>query len=61
MLQVNADNIQVKYIGAIDDSPRDASLVTTAYTADAVDAVLNGDAPDPDFVKSIGCTIKWQL
>jgi len=61
VLQRAAPGLQVRYIGAIDDSPRDESLVTTTYAADAVDAVLNGDAPDPNFVKALGCTIKWQL
>ncbi len=51
-------NLIVKYIGTIDDNYQDESAVTKTYLADAVDALLQHKAPDPDFTKAIGCSIK---
>lgn len=48
----------VEYIGAIDDNYKDASMVEKKYLADAVNALLNGKKPNPDYTKAIGCTIK---
>lgn len=48
----------VSYIGTIDDNYKDASAVEKKYLADAVNALINGEKPDPDFTKAIGCTIK---
>ncbi len=50
---------KVHYIGAIDDNARDASLVTTKYVENAIDALRRGEEPDPSFTKAIGCTIKF--
>lgn len=61
LLQRTNQGFTVKYIGAIDDSPRDESLITTKYTENAVDALLGGRDPNPPVVKSIGCTIKWRM
>ena len=57
---LNKDNgeLVVSYIGAIDDNYQDASAVRETYLASAVDALLKGKQPDPDFTKAIGCTIK---
>lgn len=49
----------VKYIGAIDDSPRSAEGVEDPYLHKAMRSIVSGYAPDPDFTKAIGCTIKW--
>jgi peroxiredoxin len=51
-------DLRVSYIGAIDDNYQDATSVRETYLADAVDALLDGQKPDPDFTKAIGCTIK---
>jgi len=48
----------VRYIGAIDDSARDASGVKVNYVDDAIKAINAGKNPEPDFTKAIGCTIK---
>lgn len=48
----------VRYIGAIDDSPRDADGVENYYLKDAIIALQNGENPDPSFTKAIGCSIK---
>ena len=58
LLNKEKDGLQVKYIGAIDDNHQDASAVEKAYLSDAIEAVRDGNAPDPDFTKAIGCTIK---
>lgn len=49
---------KVHYIGALDDSPRDPDGVTVNYVEEAIAAIENGNKPDPDFTKAIGCTIK---
>jgi len=48
----------VRYIGAIDDSARDASGVEVNYIDNAINAINAGKDPDPNFTKAIGCTIK---
>ena len=49
---------KVKYIGAIDDSPRDADAVEEKYLEDAIMAIEGGKNPDPSSTKAIGCSIK---
>jgi len=49
---------KVHYIGALDDSPRDAEGVTVNYVEAAIAAIESGNEPDPSFTKAIGCTIK---
>ena len=51
-------DLVVAYIGAIDDNYRDASAVEEPFLANAIDAPLAGEKPDPDFTRAIGCTIK---
>lgn len=48
----------VRYIGTIDDNYQDATAVKQTYLADALDALIAGKDPDPDFTKAIGCSIK---
>jgi peroxiredoxin len=52
------ENMMVAYIGTIDDNYRDESDVEETYLANAIEALLAGDAPDPDYTTAIGCTIK---
>lgn len=54
------ENLKVAYIGAIDDSARDASAVTKKYVEDAVDALLNGQSVTITKTKAVGCGIKWK-
>jgi peroxiredoxin len=52
--------LKVAYIGAIDDSPRDAESASKHYVEDAVNALLT-NAPVPvTKTKAIGCGIKWK-
>ena len=48
----------VRYIGTIDDNYADASAVKEKYLANAVDALLAGNDPDPATTKAIGCSVK---
>lgn len=48
----------VRYIGAIDDSPRNPEAVKCRYVEEAIEAIEAGRQPDPDFTRAIGCTIK---
>jgi peroxiredoxin len=58
LLERVGSDLKVAYIGAIDDNYRDAAQVTEPFLANAIDALLNGQRPDPDFTRAIGCTIK---
>lgn len=49
---------KVRYIGAIDDNVRDASMVNNKYVENAIAALERGEEPSPAFTKAIGCTIK---
>ncbi len=58
LLERKNDDLYVAYIGAIDDNFRDASEVEERYLANAIEALLAGEKPDPNFTRAIGCTIK---
>lgn len=59
VLQKNSEGEPiVKYIGTIDDNYENADAVKQTYLTDALDALIAGKSPDPDFTKAIGCTIK---
>ena len=51
-------NLIVKYIGAIDDNPQNATSVEVKYVENAVNAIKGGQMPDPGVTKAIGCGIK---
>jgi len=52
-------NYRVEYIGAIDNSPNNASGVTERYVENAINALLSGKKPKVTEEPAIGCTIKW--
>ncbi|OFX20640.1 MAG: redoxin [Bacteroidetes bacterium GWA2_31_9b] len=58
LLEKNGGNFIVKYIGAIDDNYNDVTAVDQKYVSNAVNSLLSGKNPDPNFTKAIGCTIK---
>ena len=58
VLNKEADDLIVRYIGAIDNNHTDASAASEKFVQDAVNALLKDNKPDPDFTKAIGCTIK---
>jgi len=59
LLQKENGKLVVRYIGAIDNNSEDANAVSEFYVDDAVDALMDGENPDPDFTKAIGCSIKY--
>ena len=60
LLSNDGGTFTVEYVGAIDDSARDASSVTETYLADAIDALLAGKEIAVTETKAIGCSIKTQ-
>lgn len=59
ILQKVNDELVVKYIGAIDNNSKSASLADEKYVEDAVDALLQGNEVALTLTKAVGCTIKW--
>jgi len=58
LLNKDGKSLKVAYIGAIDDNSQDENAVSQKYLENAINALLSGNTPDPDFTKAIGCTIK---
>jgi len=58
VLENNQGNFIVQYIGTIDNNYKNPDKVTKTYLADALQALLNGNEPDPAKTKAIGCSIK---
>jgi peroxiredoxin len=58
LLNKEDGDLYVRYIGTIDNNYQDESAVTEQYLANAIDALLEGSNPQPDFTKAIGCSIK---
>ncbi len=52
------DQLIVKYIGAIDNSAKDADAVTEKYLENALNDLLAGQDPKVPVTKAIGCSIK---
>ncbi len=51
-------DMTVKYIGSIDDSPRDEASVEDKFLESAIMALQAGKDPQPSVTKAIGCSIK---
>lgn len=58
VLEKENKDLIVKYIGAIDDSARDASSVRKKFVENAVDALLADQPIEMVSTKAIGCGIK---
>lgn len=58
VLNKTNDELIVSYIGTIDDNYKDEASVSKTYLSDAVDALLAGNKPSPEFTKAIGCSVK---
>ncbi len=46
--------------GTVNNSPRYPEMVETNFLAPAIEQVLAGKLPNPQFVHPIGCSIKWK-
>ena len=55
---VSKPEMKVEYIGAIDDSSRDASAVKVKYVETVVNELLAGKTPSITETRAIGCSIK---
>ncbi|WP_026778136.1 thioredoxin family protein [Polaribacter sp. Hel_I_88] len=55
---VTKNDMKVQYIGAIDNSSRDADAVTEKYVENALDALLTGKKIEKTTTVAIGCSIK---
>jgi peroxiredoxin len=53
-------NRVVKYIGAIDNNPKEADKADTKYLENAIDALKAGIEIKETSTKAVGCTIKWK-
>lgn len=58
LLDNDNGTFNVAYIGAIDDNAMDEKAVTKRYIYSAIQALMEGNQPDPATTKAIGCTIK---
>jgi peroxiredoxin len=51
-------NFVVRYIGAIDDNPESPASAKNRWTEAAINKMLAGENPNPDFTRAVGCTVK---
>jgi len=58
LLNKENNDLKVAYIGAIDNNYADASAVTDKFLENAINSLIEGKLPNPNFTKAIGCTIK---
>jgi peroxiredoxin len=58
LLERVGKDLKVAYIGAIDDNYQDATQVKEKYLANAINSLMAGNRPEPNFTRAIGCTIK---
>jgi len=50
----------IRYMGAMDDSPMKEEKVTKTYLRDAVDAVLKGEKPAVEETRAVGCGVSYK-
>lgn len=58
LLKKNGMGFNVAYVGAIDDNALDPRSVSNRYLENAIRALSEGERPDPDTTRPIGCIIK---
>lgn len=58
VLDKKGNDLIVSYIGTIDDNYQNPDKVKEKYLAQALDALLAGNEPDPSITRAIGCSIK---
>lgn len=51
-------DMRLRYSGAIDDNPQDASKIKVNYVENAIEALMADEDPEPARTKAIGCGIK---
>ncbi|MCU0356006.1 MAG: thioredoxin family protein [Cyclobacteriaceae bacterium] len=60
VLKNEGGTFKVAYIGAIDDSSRDAAGAKKKYVEEAIEALLSGKDFPTLRTKAVGCSIKWK-
>lgn len=60
LVEREGQDFVLRYIGAIDDSPRDEDAIETKYVEEAVLALQADEEISTPFTKAIGCSIKWK-
>jgi peroxiredoxin len=60
VLKKTGNELKVAYIGAIDDSSRDADGASKKYVEQAIDEILAGKPVSVTKTKAIGCGVKWK-
>jgi len=60
IIQRENEDFVLKYIGAIDDSPRDESAIEVKYVENAIAELEAGKDITTTSSKAIGCSIKWK-
>ncbi len=58
VLENHSGDFIVQYIGTIDDNYKNPNEVEKKYLASAIQALLNGNNPEPQKTRAIGCSIK---
>jgi len=58
LLEKNSNGFKIAYVGAIDDNALDSRSVSNRYLENAIRALSEGERPDPDTTRPIGCIIK---
>lgn len=48
----------VRYIGSIDNNAEAPNASTTRFVENAINALIRGEKPSPDYTRAVGCTIK---
>ena len=59
LVRKDDEGYRVVYTGAIDDNVRNAEKVTVNYVEEAIEALENGQQPQPQTTKAIGCSLKY--
>ena len=53
-------NMKLVFHGTINDNPKDKTKALKDHLSPAIESVLAGKNPDPNYVHPIGCSIKWR-
>ncbi len=54
------ESFVVRYVGAIDDNPKEADAVEDQFIQKAIMEIKNDGAISTEYTKAIGCSIKWK-
>lgn len=60
VLDEETEEFIVRYVGAIDDNPKDAEAAEDKFIRQAIDEIKAGSEISTNYTKAIGCSIKWK-